>query len=123
LAPAFLLGLLDSKLMSWYVYRFLFARAIRTMHLDAPITDRIPVPCLSVSQPADKVRHDRMVALVERMLELHKQQAAARTPADRELYARQIQATDKEIDALVYELYGLTEEEIRVVEGSRANAH
>jgi hypothetical protein len=55
--------------------------------------------------------------LVERMLELHKRQAAARTPADRELYARQIEATDREIDNLVYELYGLTEEEIAIVEG------
>jgi len=39
------------------------------------------------------------------------------TPAERDFYAAQIAATDKEIDALVYELYGLTEEEIRVVEG------
>jgi len=60
-------------------------------------------------------RHDRMVALVERMLELHKRRAAARTPADRELYQRQIEATDREIDRLVYELYGLTEEEVAVV--------
>jgi hypothetical protein len=30
---------------------------------------------------------------------------------------RQIVATDKQIDKLVYELYGLTEEEIRIVEG------
>jgi hypothetical protein len=31
---------------------------------------------------------------------------------------RQIAATDAEIDRLVYELYGLTEEEIRIVEGA-----
>jgi hypothetical protein len=30
---------------------------------------------------------------------------------------RQIEATDRQIDSLVYELYGLTEEEIRIVEG------
>ena len=30
---------------------------------------------------------------------------------------RQIQATDEQIDRLVYELYGLTEEEIKIVEG------
>lgn len=30
---------------------------------------------------------------------------------------RQIEATDKQIDTLVYELYGLTEEEIEIVEG------
>jgi hypothetical protein len=48
---------------------------------------------------------------------LHQRQAAVRTPADRELYARQIAATDQEIDALVYELYGLTAEQVAVVEG------
>jgi hypothetical protein len=43
--------------------------------------------------------------------------AAATTPADKELYRRQIEATDRQIDGLVYELYGLTEKEIAVVEG------
>jgi hypothetical protein len=43
--------------------------------------------------------------------------AGARIPADKKLYQRQIEATDREIDALVYELYGLTEEEIAIVEG------
>jgi hypothetical protein len=57
-----------------------------------------------------------MVALVERMLELHKRQAEARTPADREPYARQIEQLDAQIDALVYQLHGLTKEEIQVVE-------
>ena len=38
-------------------------------------------------------------------------------PADKEFYRRPIEATDRQIDALVYELYGLTEEEIAVVEG------
>jgi len=36
----------------------------------------------------------------------------------KKLYQRQIAATDRQIDALVYELYGLTEEEIAVVEGA-----
>ncbi|HUW12146.1 MAG TPA: hypothetical protein VM537_20640 [Anaerolineae bacterium] len=43
--------------------------------------------------------------------------AVATIPADKKLYQRRIEATDQEIDALVYELYGLTEEEIAIVEG------
>jgi hypothetical protein len=58
-----------------------------------------------------------MVALVERMLALHQQQAA-KTGHDRTLIGRQIEATDRQIDRLVYELYGLTEEEIGIVEGT-----
>jgi hypothetical protein len=52
------------------------------------------------------------------MLALHKKLAAANIPADKQLYQRQIAATDRQIDALVYALYGLTEEEIEIVEGA-----
>ena len=61
-----------------------------------------------------------MVSLVERMLALHKKLVAATIPADKELYQRQIATTeDKQIDALVYALHGLTEEEANVVGGER----
>ena len=36
---------------------------------------------------------------------------------DKELYERQIKVVDVQIDRLVYDLYGLTEGEIKVVEG------
>ena len=58
-----------------------------------------------------------MVTLVERMLELHKRRQAAGSEQERQLLQRQIDATDREIDALVYELYDLSSEEIRIVEG------
>ena len=35
---------------------------------------------------------------------------------DKELYERQIRIADAQIDRLVYDLYGLTEEEVKVVE-------
>ena len=37
-------------------------------------------------------------------------------PHEKTALQRQIEATDEQIDALVYELYGLTEEEIGIVE-------
>jgi type II restriction/modification system DNA methylase subunit YeeA len=49
------------------------------------------------------------------MLELHRR--SARTPQEKEMIQREIESTDRAIDALVYELYGLTEEEIKIVEG------
>ena len=58
-----------------------------------------------------------MVVLVEQMLKLHKDLAAALTPDLKTSLQRQIDATDTQIDHLVYDLYGLTNEEIRVVEG------
>ena len=58
-----------------------------------------------------------MVGLVETMLKLHKDLAKAKTPHEQESAQRQIAATDEEIDRLVYDLYGLTEDEIAIVEG------
>ncbi|MFA5294680.1 MAG: hypothetical protein WC382_04100 [Methanoregulaceae archaeon] len=63
-------------------------------------------------------RHDTRVAHAERMLALHKQRAEVKTDHEKNLIERQIEATDKQIDALVYELYGLTEEEVGIVEGA-----
>ena len=57
-----------------------------------------------------------MVHLVEAMLGLNQQLAAARTANDKTLIQRQIMATDGQIDRLVYDLYGLTDAEIAVVE-------
>jgi len=55
--------------------------------------------------------------LVERMLKLHKDLPKARTAQDKTAIERQIAATDKQIDALVHKLFGLTEPEVRIVEG------
>jgi len=57
-----------------------------------------------------------MVQLVETMVKLHKHLQAAKTDHEKSLIQRQIDATDKQIGQLVYELYGLTNGEIRIVE-------
>jgi hypothetical protein len=66
-----------------------------------------------VSDPADRARHARLVALVEQTaagVELHKRLAAEQVPHVKTVLQRQIEATDRQIDALVYELYRFTEE-------------
>jgi hypothetical protein len=50
------------------------------------------------------------------MLELQKKYHDARMEKDKELYERQIKIVDTQIDGLVYDLYGLAEEEEKVVE-------
>jgi hypothetical protein len=50
-------------------------------------------------------------------LALHQKLAATAVPTDKQFYQRQIEATDRQIDVLVHELYELTKEEIGVVEG------
>ena len=60
------------------------------------------------------------ILLPTRMLELKKQQARApkkQSPSEKQLLDQKLAITDQQIDALVYELYGLTEDEIKTVEG------
>lgn len=57
-----------------------------------------------------------MLALVEQMLDLNKRLSVAQTQHEKTILQRQIEVTDRQIDQLVYELYELTEEEIRVIE-------
>ncbi len=57
-----------------------------------------------------------MIALVTQMLELNKKLPDATLHHKETLLSRQVEAADAVIDARVYELYGLTVEEIKIVE-------
>ena len=77
---------------------------------------QLPIRTVNPNDPADVARHDRMVALVTQMLDLNKKLQDARLEQERTMLSRQIEATDGAIDKLVYELYGLTVEEIKLVD-------
>lgn len=64
----------------------------------------------------DVIHEEALTELVGRMLALHAKQRTARTPSDQTAIAREIVATDGQIDRMVYELYGLTSEEVQIVE-------
>jgi len=74
---------------------------------------KLPVSVLTDFEEIESWRD----ALVGAMLELHQQLQAAKTDQDRVRLERQVAATDREIDRLAYDLYGLTDAEIRIVEG------
>jgi hypothetical protein len=65
---------------------------------------------------------EELLGLGQQMISLHATAAVAKTDHKRALLERQIEATDREIDRLVYQLYGLTDEEITVVENSISQA-
>jgi type I restriction-modification system DNA methylase subunit len=113
----FVLGVLHSTCFQ-FLYQVASQREQRVIpQVKAAKLYGLPFPFVDTSDSTARTRHDRMVALVERMLALHKKLDAASIPGEKALYQRQIEATDRQIDALVYELYGLTEEEIAIVEG------
>jgi hypothetical protein len=71
---------------------------------------------LGIPLPAHNVGHGRVTGLVDKMLSLGERFTAEPLAQHREQLQREIDATDRQIDQIVYELYGLTQEEIRIVE-------
>lgn len=61
-----------------------------------------------------------MVTLVQQILDLNERLPNVKTAHDQTAIQRQIDATDAQIDRLVYELYDLSEDEIRLVEETNA---
>jgi type I restriction-modification system DNA methylase subunit len=117
-ANQYVLGLLNSTLLSWYYYNRFSNRSELTVNIATKLLRQLPIPAVNLSNAIDKARYNRMVQLVERMLALHKQLPDANTGHAKTSIQRQIDATDAEIDKLVYELYELTPDEIKIVEAA-----
>ena len=115
--PTYILGLVNSRLMNWYYYTLNPEVGEALAEVKKTNVAALPIRSINISDKSDKAKHDKMVSLVERMLDMHKRLAKAKAPDDKTKLQRQIDATDQEIDHLVYDLYGLTEEEIAIVEG------
>jgi len=114
----YLLGLLNSKLITWW-YRSMIPEKGRVFaEVKVVNLKKLPIRTIDFSDPEDVARHDQMVELVNRMLELNKKLAETKTGHEKTLLQRQAETTDRQIDRLVYELYDLTEEEIKIVEDS-----
>jgi hypothetical protein len=108
---AFALGILNSKLLSWlYVNTSMIAQKDDFPQVHISALKNLPIPV------ADTTQQGSLVSLVENILSLHKQ--SPKTPQEQEMVKREIESTDREIDQLVYELYGLSEDEIKIVEGT-----
>jgi len=81
---------------------------------------RISIPQPNLNDPNGLISYRRIVSIVHEMLQHHKNHANAEKNFNNDLkrdLEQRIAAVDAEIDQLVYQLYGLSEEEIRIVEG------
>jgi hypothetical protein len=113
----YLLGLMNSRLLSVW-FQKTYDKLQRNIFPQFKVKELslFPIRELDTSNSSDKVKYDQLVNLVEQMLKLHVQLNKARTPNDKTTLQRQIEATDRQIDQLVYELYELTDDEIEIVE-------
>jgi adenine-specific DNA-methyltransferase len=106
----YLLGCLNSRLMSWYFLR----RSNIAQRDDFPKivlkeTRSLPIPVVTTKN----AKEAKELALQAKVSTTHSEH-------ELEKVKRQIGATDNRIDQIVYSLYGLTEQEIAVIEKSEA---
>jgi len=113
------LGIFNSRLIS-YLYVNTSSIATKDDFRQTTLAElrALPIRTIDFDNRDDKAMHDKMVKLVVRMLDLHKKLAAARVPDEKTKIQRQIDTTDRQIDHLVYKLYNLTDEEIKIIEES-----
>jgi hypothetical protein len=106
---------LNSRLLSWFFVTVnSAARRDDFPKIIIKQTRELPIPKF------DRPRHRRLTSLVDAIISANTRLSVEQLPQRWEQIQRQIDATDRQIDQLVYELYGLTDEEIRIVEEATA---
>ena len=78
--------------------------------------NKIPIRPIDFSNPIEKTKHDKIVTLVDNMFDLQKKINNVKMEREKEIYHRQIKIFDEQINKVVYDLYELTEEEIKIIE-------
>jgi type I restriction-modification system DNA methylase subunit len=114
----YLLGILNSR-----VFAFIFSKISSEIRGGFYRWKRqymlnIPVPAIDFADPSQKTTHDGLISLVDSMLDLHKKAHALPASSERDRIEREIALTDEKIDWVAYKLYGVTEAERKIVEGS-----
>jgi hypothetical protein len=114
----YFLGLLNSRLFV-NLYDEI-AREKRRVFAQVKLSKlkQLPIRMIDFSSQGEREVHDRIVELVTQMLHLTTMFTQAKTNHDRRVIQRQIAAINSEIDQLTYEVYGLTNDEIHIVEES-----
>ncbi len=111
--PKYILALLNSKLISYYTYIFIYSKAIRTMHFDGSYSGKIPIKRIS------KEEQEYFNKKVSLLLELNSKYNSENKLTDKtEKLKNEINMLENEIDNQVYKIYGITEEEKKVIEES-----
>lgn len=111
-----LLAVVNSRIMSWW-HHLSSPKAKKALFPKVLVSDvkRMPIPRAALAERSSSADVDRLCNLADRARDLATQQA--RTPAEEAARDREIALTDRAIDRLVYDLYGLSDDEVAIIEG------
>ncbi len=112
----YVLALLNSRLLRWYFPQISAPFRGGWRSANRQFLSLLPIVVINFANPEQESVHRQLIGLVDSMQNLHRQLAATKSSAYTNVIQRQIDATDAAIDRLVYDLYGLTEKEIALVE-------
>ena len=112
----YLLGVLNSELLGYYWEDQFFDQRKTFPKIKGTYLKELPIRPIDFTNKYDVEKQDRIVSLVDKMLALVPKRRAEANPQAAAQMDAQLAATDRQIDRLVYDLYGLTEEEIKLVE-------
>jgi len=116
----YLLGILNSRL-GQFIFTQLCAGleggGTTYLRFFGQYLEYFPVRSINLSKRSDQSLHDQITISVQSILDLHTQLEQKWIEYEKTPIKRQVEATDRQIDEMVYELYGLTKEEIALVEG------
>ncbi len=112
----YLVGLLNSRLLDEILKSISSPFMSGYYAYNRQYIEQLPIRVIDFTDASDRARHDRLVALVDKMLMLTPKLRSAHSDSERATLQNAITATDQQINALVYDLYGLTREEIELVE-------
>ncbi|MBE0519412.1 N-6 DNA methylase [Candidatus Bathyarchaeota archaeon] len=111
----YLLGIINSKLISWFAHRYLYNRSQLTMEFMYSYARNFPV-----RNSFTKDQEIKIINLVDKMLSLNKRlnEIGDKLTDERAKIEEEIRKTDAEIDELVYKIYGISEAEKKIIENS-----
>ena len=112
----FLLGLLNSRLLAFHLRAVCPPKLSGYTRFSTTALNKLPVPILDLARKGDRRAYENLIKAANEMLVLQGNLEGDTTEHEQAVTQRQIDATDKQIDQLVYVLYGLTDAEIRIVE-------
>ena len=116
LSDKYLLGILNSSVMH-FIYRNALPKLRGDYYEPSYVYFKeFPIPKLSVSTRIGEAQYNKMKLLVVQMLEAQRKLGKAKTQANKKTCQKKVDLLDRQIDRLVYKLYDLTEEEIKIVE-------
>ncbi len=107
----YILGILNSKLIDFYVKTYVHLYGDTGFLLSNQYVERIPIPPIT---PQTQPLADQIVQKVQEILTLT-QSPDFETSQEKQ---QKVKELEREIDQLVYKLYGLTEEEIKIIESN-----